>query len=160
MILSDLSSWQDRRGYFPAPVNTALAALAGLDLASMAAGKYPLDHEGMFFMIQTPLTAPAGQHRPEAHVEHVDIQLVLSGTERYGVARRGQSGESVIENLWDKHDIAFFAPPANEAFFDLGPGMFAVFFPDDIHRPCCQTQNGPEHVRKVVVKIHRSLFEL
>ena len=160
MILSDLASWKNGSGYFPGPIDAALTALATWDLASMAPGKYPLDIEGMFFMIQTPLTAPAESHRPEAHLQHVDIQLVLSGTERYGVARRGQPGESVIENLWDKHDIAFFAPPAREAFFDLEPDMFAVFFPHDIHRPCCQTERGPEHVRKVVVKIHRSLFGL
>lgn len=160
MILSNLQNWQSEKGAFPPAVNTALEALAGLDLSTMTPGKYPLPTEGSFFMIQTPTTAPPDTLRPEAHQQHVDIQLVLSGNERYGVAKRGQTGEHVLEDRWERHDIAFFAPPQTEAFFDLAPGMFAVFFPSDIHRPCCQAGEAPEAVRKVVVKIHRSLFGL
>jgi len=34
----------------------------------------------------------------------------------------------------------------------LEAGMFAIFFPQDIHRPCMQI-DGPEKVKKVVIKV-------
>ena len=159
MILSDLHNWQQTRAAFPAPVNAALSTLVEMDLTNLAPGRYPLGEDPrMFFMLQTPTTAAPDQLRPEAHQQHIDIQWVLAGVERYGVAQRNGK-ERVIEDLTQKHDIAFFETPENEAFFDLMPGMFVVFFPTDIHRPCCQT-GAPETVRKVVVKLHRSLFGL
>ena len=159
MILSDVHNWQHNQPAFPAPVNAALAQLMSMDIAQLAPGRYPLgDDPRQFFMLQTPTTAPLSELRPEAHQQHVDIQWVLAGIERYGVAQRNGT-EITVEDLTDKHDIAFFDTPQNEAFFDLTPGMFVVFFPSDIHRPCCQV-DAPAAVRKVVVKLHRSLFGL
>lgn len=58
----------------------------------------------------------------------------------------------------EEKDVAFYAiPPERESSLLMQPGMFAVFFPHDIHRPCCQTTR-PAKVKKVVVKIHRSLW--
>jgi YhcH/YjgK/YiaL family protein len=36
--------------------------------------------------------------------------------------------------------------------FLLDAGMFAVFFPEDAHMPCILA-DGPEAVKKVVIKI-------
>ena len=47
-------------------------------------------------------------------------------------------------------DIVFFSGETTPLI--LEPGMFAFFFPQDIHRPCMQL-DGPEKVKKVVVKV-------
>jgi YhcH/YjgK/YiaL family protein len=36
--------------------------------------------------------------------------------------------------------------------FVLMPGIFAVFYPDDAHMPCCFVDK-PEQVRKIVIKV-------
>jgi len=35
--------------------------------------------------------------------------------------------------------------------------MFAVLFPQDLHRPCCNTKNE-SFIRKAGIKFHLSLF--
>ena len=35
----------------------------------------------------------------------------------------------------------------------LHPGEFAVFFPQDAHRPCIKSEGSDETVRKAVVKV-------
>ncbi|WP_035051432.1 YhcH/YjgK/YiaL family protein [Andreprevotia chitinilytica] len=163
MILCDLANWQQQRPVLPAAVVQALELLQKQDLAGMPAGRYRFEELGaasdkLFFMIQEMETRPASDKRPEAHREHADIQLLLVGEERYGVALPGADRE-VVEDRRDTHDIAFFATPAREVFVDLQPGMFAVFFPGELHRPCCCV-NEPTRIRKAVVKIHRSLLGL
>jgi len=51
----------------------------------------------------------------------------------------------------------FYQQVQNEMAVPLLPGTFAVFFPHDLHRPCCQT-HGESLIRKAVIKIHLSLF--
>ncbi|WP_255987281.1 YhcH/YjgK/YiaL family protein [Chitinolyticbacter albus] len=144
-------------GQYPAVVNRALAHLAGLDLASLPAGRHALEGEAMFLLIQEPLTGAIESKRPEAHVQHADIQLLLAGEERYGVAL-ADAALPVLEDRRDRHDIAFFAAPEREVQVVLRPGEFLVFWPGELHRPCCAV-GAAMPIRKAVVKIHRSLFE-
>ncbi|KAF0811688.1 Toxin-antitoxin biofilm protein TabA [Andreprevotia sp. IGB-42] len=158
MLLSDLDNWLLQQAAFPTAVNHALTLLLQQDLAGLPTGRYPLDGDKLFFMIQEMHTRPQQDNRPEAHREHADIQLLLSGEERYGVALAG-ADRQVVEDLRDTHDIAFYAQPAREVFIDLQPGMFVFFLPGELHRPCCAIA-APQPVRKAVVKIHRSLLGL
>jgi hypothetical protein len=41
----------------------------------------------------------------------------------------------------------------------LEPGNFAIFFPREGHAPCIACGENPAPVRKVVLKLHKSLFE-
>jgi biofilm protein TabA len=43
-------------------------------------------------------------------------------------------------------------PQANETRLVLTPGMFAIFFPGELHKPC-RALNAPMPIRKVVIKI-------
>ncbi|GAA5787112.1 hypothetical protein GCM10007860_20230 [Chitiniphilus shinanonensis] len=156
MILGSLHHWRAHPAHYPAAIHRALRLLETMPLDTLAAGRYPLEGERIALLIQTPLTTPAEQKRPEAHVEHADIQLLLSGRERYGVALPDGS-EQLLEDRRASHDIAFYTPSPREAFIDLDPGMFLVFFPGEMHRPCCAS-GEPGPIRKAVVKIHRSLL--
>ncbi|SMC22216.1 biofilm protein TabA [Andreprevotia lacus DSM 23236] len=158
MMLGNLLSWPLQQAVFPAAVNHALALLQQQDLATLPAGRYPLDGDKLFFMIQEMNTRPQQDKKPEAHREHADIQLLLAGNERYGMAPPAPES-CIVEDRRDTHDIAFYAAPADEVFFDLQPGMFAVFFPGELHRPCCAVAEA-QPIRKAVVKIHRSLLGL
>lgn len=159
MILSTIDNWLTTQAAFPAPVNAALSMLVQRDLLAMPAGRYPLgDDSRMFFLIQTATTEPLHNQRAEAHTQHVDIQWLLAGVERYGVTQKDASA-IIEEDLSERHDVAFYAAPARETQFDFYPGSFGVFFPSDIHRATGQVDQ-PAPIHKVVVKLHRSLFGL
>ncbi|MEE6081785.1 YhcH/YjgK/YiaL family protein, partial [Avibacterium paragallinarum] len=49
-------------------------------------------------------------------------------------------------------DILFYQSAKNESELVMRKGNFAIFFPEDIHRPACIDDN-PCQIRKVVVKI-------
>jgi YhcH/YjgK/YiaL family protein len=57
-----------------------------------------------------------------------------------------------LENLLDQKDALFFKTMKDEIDLILTPGMYAVFFPTDVHRPGCIHRTAAL-VRKVVVKI-------
>jgi len=158
MFIGDLRHWDEQKSFLPPVFVRAIEALHEGDLLAMPADRYEIDGDTLFFMIQDVKTRPVGQQRPEAHRRYADIQLVLTGTERYGVAQHDAVHLLPIEDMRDTHDIAFFPPPKNEAFFDLEAGMYAIFLPGELHRPCCAV-GEPGEVRKVVVKIDRALFE-
>ncbi|MCK5851717.1 YhcH/YjgK/YiaL family protein, partial [bacterium] len=61
------------------------------------------------------------------------------------------NNQTVIEKYCEEKDVIFF--DGETSLMKLETGMFAVFFPDDLHKPCIQTTENPETVQKVVVKI-------
>lgn len=158
MFLSDLASWRSRAAVLPPAVVRALEALARRDLAALAPGRYPLDEEGMFLLIQQITTQDAADTRPEAHRDHTDIQLVLSGMERFGIAPPDPA-LAPLQEMFEGRDIAFYPTPRHEWFVDLAPGQFAIFYPGDLHRPCVAAGEAAP-VRKAVVKLHRRLLGL
>ncbi|WP_405082335.1 YhcH/YjgK/YiaL family protein [Paenibacillus chitinolyticus] len=54
-----------------------------------------------------------------------------------------------------------FEPAAEEERLRLTPGMYAVFFPEDIHRPGLRSGDGEpaSPIRKAVFKISTALFD-
>ncbi|GAA5174075.1 YhcH/YjgK/YiaL family protein [Niveibacterium umoris] len=158
MFLSDLTSWRARTPVLPQAVARALAALETRALDTLPPGRYPLDEEGMFLLIQELVTRPLADSRPEAHRDHADIQIVLAGRERFGMAAP-DAALAPVDDLLATRDIAFYPTPTREWFVDLQPGQLAIFYPGDLHRPCVAV-DAPAPVRKAVVKIHRRLLGL
>jgi YhcH/YjgK/YiaL family protein len=60
------------------------------------------------------------------------------------------TNQSVTDEYNADKDIVFFS--AETVQLVLETGMFAVFFPQDVHRPCMRIDR-PEKVKKVVVKV-------
>lgn len=158
LIIGDLQHWENESALFPPAVRRGLAYIRDCGAESLPPGKYPIEGDRMFALVQEVDTEPAERRRPEAHRSYADIQCLILGEERIGVLRR-TAGLEPVEDLLEDKDIAFYAfPPERESSLAMRPGMFAVFFPNDIHRPCCQVSQSAK-AKKVVVKIHRSLWE-
>ncbi|MBM3115332.1 YhcH/YjgK/YiaL family protein [Jeongeupia naejangsanensis] len=158
MYIGKLTQWPQQRAVLPDAVNRALDALAQLDLAGMPAGRYEIDGDRLYFMIQEMITQPFEAGRPEAHRRYADIQLLLSGEEGYGIAPPDPA-LPVLDDFFEGRDIGFYATPVNEQRINLLPGDFVVFYPGELHRPGrCVAESMP--IRKVVVKIDRTLLGL
>ncbi|GAA4853231.1 YhcH/YjgK/YiaL family protein [Paenibacillus vulneris] len=158
MIFSDLTNWEKEKALFPEAVNKGIEYIRSTDFSSLPAGKYEIEGDLMFALLQEPATKDWQQQRPESHRTYTDIQFLLSGEEVIRVVPLSE--EAVIsEQSFETRDIAFYEKVGEESSLVLRPGSFAVFYPGDIHRPCCSvTKDQP--IRKVVVKIHKSLLGL
>jgi len=156
MIAGHIRYLKNEAGLFPSAVVRGLEYLAGNDIAFLPAGRIEIDGDRMFVLVQDYNTVPADQKRPEAHDRFIDIQYIATGVEEIGWCVR-HDGLAVAEDLRKEKDVIFFKDIAAESAIVLGPGMYDVFFPNDLPRP------GAEHgksqaVRKAVVKISMDLL--
>lgn len=83
----------------------------------------------------------------ECHNSYIDIQIVYEGIEKVGWKSRNNCMNPRGEYNPEK-DVLFF-DDAPEIFFNLMPGHFAIYFPEDVHAPMI----GDGMIRKMVVKV-------
>ncbi|HLL89756.1 MAG TPA: YhcH/YjgK/YiaL family protein, partial [Tepidisphaeraceae bacterium] len=94
------------------------------------------------------------------HRRYADVQFVLRGSEVMGWLPLSAARERTAYDA--TKDVVFFEPPSAGSAAAARPlptlavvpaGVFAVFFPTDVHMPQAMTVAGPADVRKVVVKV-------
>jgi biofilm protein TabA len=137
----------------------ALAWLDDTDWAKLPDGRFegPLSAAGespYYAMLSRYASKPVQECRYEAHHAYVDIQALLDGEEYIDVCPTPDLVES--EPYSTEKDIVFFdgpSPGARGCRIHLKPGMAALFFPEDAHRPCVSTSPSGCGVRKLVIKI-------
>ncbi|MBZ0156114.1 MAG: YhcH/YjgK/YiaL family protein [Alphaproteobacteria bacterium] len=113
-------------------------------------GRYPIDGDDVFALVQTYETDLPGKKRFEGHRKYIDIQYLLSGKEEIGWAP--VPGLEIASPYSEERDVLFFTESPFTSPLALVPGIFAVFFPEDAHRPGC-VLSAPCSVRKIVVKV-------
>ena len=149
MIFGHIENTDTR--HYPAAIARALDYLRGQDLAAMAAGRYQDDATGWVVQVLDLQTSPGHENFPEAHRRHLDVQFLVSGSELIGVAT-AQADLPVQQPYDEARDIVFYQDAPHESQLLMQPGNFAVFYPQDIHRPNGMLET-PQAIRKVVVKI-------
>lgn len=87
--------------------------------------------------------------RTEGHKEWCDIQLVLKGKEDFGYADLSKNLPTTTE--YDPVKDVVFYDGELDGIIHLRPGMFALVFPEDLHKPCIKVND--EQVEKIVVKV-------
>ncbi|HCC0889094.1 TPA: YhcH/YjgK/YiaL family protein [Salmonella enterica] len=118
-------------------------------------GRYELSFPESFLMISEGETHASANRNAELHKRYIDVQILLSGYEEIGYSNKIDTRIKELEHLPD--DIMFPEYVANEQFVTLNPGDFALFYPNQIHRPLC-TRGKPAPVKKAIVKIPASAF--
>jgi len=107
--------------------------------------------EGVAAIVDSYSTAPASEKKWETHRCHVDLQVVLSGSELVGWSPASDLISRIPYN--PEKDAEFYEPPmAVTTRFRLSPGIFVIFFPGDGHQPGVMEERSVE-VRKVVFKL-------
>lgn len=129
-------------------LDLTLNYLCQTDFAKMSAGRYELDGDRVYVMIQDYETTSPDDERWEAHQNYADVQFLFLGREDIGVAPR-KSLIPVTE--YNKAEDCTFMR-GHGALIELNPGYFVVLWPDDAHMPG-RTLKDAETVRKVVIKI-------
>jgi YhcH/YjgK/YiaL family protein len=118
------------------------------ELLFLEPGRYEIDGEVVYALISEYIPKDLSEGKFESHKKYIDLQFVAKGEELIGYAP--YEGQKILSGYNDVKDISFFE--GDKSFIKIGHGMFALFFPDELHMPGIKTQN-PNPVKKVVVKI-------
>ncbi|KAA2238905.1 DUF386 domain-containing protein [Chitinophaga agrisoli] len=127
----------------------AFEYLAATDLAALEKGKYEIDGDNIFAIINEYETVDPANEQMESHRKYIDVQYIVKGTELIGhdFLQQQQPSKAYDE---DKDYMLFAERPP--FFSHLEQGYFAVFFPTDLHMPNIMA-GTPTQVKKVVIKI-------
>jgi YhcH/YjgK/YiaL family protein len=123
------------------------------DLAKIPDGRYAIRGDDVLAIVQSYTTRPIEQGRWEAHRRNADIQLVIAGRERMGVAPLERM--KTQQPYEAASDLEFFTDDSRAGQFVLvEQGSFAIFLPQDVHMPSMAIDGGAlAPVKKVVVKV-------
>jgi YhcH/YjgK/YiaL family protein len=129
----------------------AITYALSTDFAAIGTGKYSIDGENVLAIVNEYTTKPASECDPESHRDYADIQIMITGAERFGYTPLVDQQASTPYR--PENDVAFYSiPPEELNYITLQPGQFIIFFPSDIHQPEVFIQQ-PGFVRKVVLKV-------
>lgn len=114
-------------------------------------GKYKLN-ENEFVNIEEYQPKTIADAKFEYHKKYVDIQILLSGTERIYI--RPVNGLTEAVKYSEEKDIAFISESVENAdFVTLNGTNFVMIYPHEAHAPQVEVSNFKDKVKKVVVKL-------
>jgi YhcH/YjgK/YiaL family protein len=151
MILDTIAN-RRRYGGLNRGIVRDLDYLGNTDFSAMKDGKHLIDGDELFALVLTYNTEPESQRDFEAHRKYADLQYILNGREIIYWAPAGELSPS--GEYSEEKDIVFLCGEA-KAQLQLTSGSYAVFYPEDAHKPNCAWPR-PQQVRKVVVKVRLS----
>ncbi len=129
-------------------IEKAFEYIHNTDLKNIHPGKYEIEGENIFALISEYETKTESEGKLEAHRKYIDVQYVISGEELIGYSPL--SNQKVIEPYKEENDIVFFK--GDKSFTKVSSGMFAIFFPADVHMPGISV-NEKSPVKKLVIKV-------
>ena len=146
MIIDQLSNASLYGGVHPR-LKKAFDFLLENDLHALPVGKYEIENDKVFVMIQEYETKLIEECRLESHYLYTDIQCVIKGEERMVYTNKDET--KVVEEQ-KENDVMFLEGEGSHLI--VKEGCFAVFMPQDAHMPgVCVKQ--PQAVKKAVVKV-------
>ncbi len=132
--------------------NRIINLIENTDFTKKDDGIYKTDAEDFYYIISTYNTSDSMEEKPaEAHRKYIDLQYILYGEEKIGYADY-RNPKMSLQEYDGGNDVELFSKIEDESFFILKKGMYAVFFPEDIHRPGL-TNKETRSIRKIIYKI-------
>lgn len=130
-------------------IAAAFKYLQTTDLISLEPGKYAIDGDNIFAIVQEYQTLDAANEQMEAHRKYMDVQYIVSGEELVGHAFL--TGQQLSKEYSQEEDF-LLVPDVPDFFTCFKAGMFMIFFPTDLHMPSIRTSVAAT-VKKIVVKV-------
>ena len=123
------------------------------NLASLKPGRYEIDGDNCWAMIQEAKLTPFGDvQRTEVHGKYIDIQAPLDGPETIGILALTPEERKDLDFNTEK-DYALFDRKTRA--YTFLPGDFGVFVPPyGAHAPC-KSLDGATRVKKLVIKVRK-----
>lgn len=127
----------------------AFQYLQSTDLVSAATGRYELKPDELTAIINQYETRSEEGEQMESHRKFIDIQYLVSGHERIGIAL--EKDQQISTSYSEEKDFLLYAD-APEYFIEIEEGSFVIFYPTDLHMPNLMT-GVPGTAKKVVMKV-------
>ena len=122
----------------------------GFSDPALAPGAHPID-ENARAVLSAYNTSKNDPARFENHRDFIDVQFIVEGKERIGVAAREKC--TVKTPYSAEKDCEFLSVPEKDVtVLHAGAGDFAVLFPGEAHAPGA-SDGTDENVRKIVFKV-------
>ena len=138
--------------YVSERLGVALQYIAETDFTKVENGEYRLDGDKVFARVNRYTTEPKDVKKPESHNAYIDVQYLGEGEEKiYDSAK--SDVHKVFEDYAEERDLLFYEDAKEKDSVTLGDGVFAIFFPWELHRPGCHAVHGGCTVQKIVVKV-------
>ena len=129
----------------------AASLIGSLNFQDMADNVYEIEGKNFYYILVSYQTGDIKEKTPEAHRKYIDLQYVINGKEKIGYT--DYSNIKKVRSEYDSEkDVEFFDSIDNECFVTLYQNNYAIFFPEDVHRPGVCVNNA-DNVRKAVFKI-------
>jgi len=130
--------------------NQVFSYLSSTDLEHLVTDTYFIAGDSIRVIVQEYETSDRMDLHYEAHRKYIDLQYVITGKERIGIADLDQK-KMVVKPYHEQEDIGFY---------EIGGGdlrqadnqVFFIFFPWDAHMPCIRSDESIT-VKKIVFKI-------
>ena len=126
----------------------ALEYLKNNELVSLPVGKYEILQDEIFMLVMDAEQKNTDRFTMEGHRKYIDLQYWVNGSELMGFSSLQQQD---IVNEYD-NDKDFASYTASGSFIRFSPGMFAIYFPTDLHTAVTD-ESYSGSVKKVVFKI-------
>lgn len=128
----------------------ALEIASTTDFTQMEEGRYDVDGDNLYYLVQRYTTKDPENGKLEGHEKYIDVQFIVSGCEALGYAPI----ESIMKDTEynGQKDIIFYQNTPLMTNVLLTQGMYAILYPNDAHAPG-MTAIEQQDVCKVVFKV-------
>ena len=147
MILDKIENAKQYQG-LGLKIKKALRYISKTDFTKLENGTYDVVKDEIFAIVNRFETVDAKTEKPEVHRKYIDVQYVFEGEEMLGFATR--KAQAIFKEYDAEEDFELYDAELDYVKFEKG--MFAIFFPDDLHAPSVHLDKATS-ASKVVVKI-------
>ncbi len=117
-------------------------------LENLEVGRHEIDGNNVYLSVQEYTTKLEETAKPEAHKKYIDVQILISGTEKIGYCPIQYTQQYSFYD--EEKDIEFLIGEVE--FLTATPDKFFIFFPQDAHMPSIAVGEQTS-VKKAVFKI-------
>ena len=145
---SELCLYSKLNKYFDAAIEAAKKAMN----EPIFAGRYDIDGDECYYMIQLYDAKLPEEAKFESHREYIDIQVILKGEEII----RMESLDKLTRATDYTPDFELFEMNAEYDSIRLCQGDLVIIYPNEAHAPCIRAEGSDGKVCKMVVKIRNA----
>lgn len=120
------------------------------DLGALEVGKYSIDGDDIFALVQSYNTKDEAECLFESHKRYIDIQVIINGVEKMSWLPIDKL--NMIKDDFANSDKAKYKESSIGSELIVHEGEFVIFYPEDGHKASIAVDE-PCSVKKVVLKV-------
>lgn len=148
-MIVDLISQAEKYYSLGKGIEQALKYLATTDFSLLEKGKYEIIPDTLYAIVNEYETVDAASQQMESHKKYIDVQYMVHGEELIG---HDFLNQQTISKSYDAEEDFMLYADAPKFYSKFTKGMFAIFYPTDLHMPNIQIHESIP-VKKVVMKL-------